>query len=90
MVIINIHAFYIKYENNLQKNLDRHIDDSTYTINLCLTNTSEKGELIFDDLDFTYVHKENHGIVHSGKIYHHCNDICAGQRENIIIWIKCV
>jgi hypothetical protein len=88
--IINIHAFYIKYNNSLQKSLEKHRDDSTYTINLCLLNTSNEGKLIFDDVNYEYNHKECFGILHSGSLYHHVEDIGFGERENIIIWIKCL
>jgi hypothetical protein len=88
--IINIHAFYIKYNNSLQKSLEKHRDDSTYTINLCLSNTSNEGKLIFDDVNYEYNHKECFGILHSGSLYHHVEDIGFGERENIIIWIKCL
>ena len=88
--IIDIHAFYIKYNNSLQKNLEKHRDDSTYTINLCLSNSSNEGKLIFDDIDYKYKHKECLGIIHPGSLYHHVEDIGVGERENIIIWIKCI
>ena len=65
------------------------MDDSTHTINLCLKNTSTQGKLYFDDLNITHTHIESYGILHSGKLYHHCDDICDGERENIIIWISC-
>jgi len=88
--IIDIHAFYIKYNNSLQKSLEKHRDDSTYTINLCLSNSSNEGKLIFDDINYEYKHKECLGILHSGSLYHHVEDIGFGERENIIIWIKCI
>jgi hypothetical protein len=88
--IIQIHAFYIKYNNQVQKNLDKHRDDSTYTINLCLKNSSKAGKLIFDDFDYSYQHQSGKGILHSGNLYHHVEDIEEGERENIIIWIKCL
>jgi hypothetical protein len=88
--IIKIHAFYIKYNDSLQKSLEKHKDDSTYTINLCLSNSSNEGKLIFDDINYEYKHKECFGILHSGSLYHHVEDIGFGERENIIIWIKCI
>jgi hypothetical protein len=88
--IIDIHAYYIKYNNSLQKSLEKHKDDSTYTINLCLSNTSNESKLIFDDINYEYKHKECVGIIHSGSLYHHVEDICFGERENIIVWIKCL
>jgi hypothetical protein len=88
--MVDIHSFYIKYNPSVQKNLDKHRDDSTYTINICLSNSSNEGKLIFDDMNYSYAHQECFGILHSGTLYHHVEDIGVGQRENVIIWVKCL
>ena len=44
--IKNIYSFYIEYGEK-QFILDRHIDDSLYTINICLENTGNGGDVVF-------------------------------------------
>ena len=87
--IISIYAFYIKYDNKIQKKLDIHRDDSTWTINICLSNNLLDGKLVFVKSNIVYTHTSNYGIVHRGLLEHYVDNIKSqGQRENIIIWIK--
>ena len=95
--IKNIHAFYIKYNTagtggNFQTKLDSHYDDSTFTINVCLNDSSTRGgDLIFDDLDsLVYSHQSRKGLMHSGSLKHHVNELMDGVRENIIIWVTTI
>jgi hypothetical protein len=88
--IKHIHSFYIKYNKDVQVNLDTHMDDSTFTLNICLNNNSTGSKLVFDDIDYTYEHASMRGIVHDGHINHHVTNILSGERENIIIWVTCI
>jgi len=87
--ITHIHAFFVSYDVSKQTNLGLHVDDSTFTINICLSNTSTGCELVFDQIGFTHVHRPLVGIVHGGKIQHHVEDILSGERACIIIWVTC-
>ena len=85
--IRNIHSFYVKYENEKQFSLGSHIDDSTFTINICLNNNSTGTDLVFDDAGIRYMHKTGVGIIHLGIHRHHVEPIISGSRENVIIWV---
>ena len=85
--IKHLHAFYIKYSGAKQRSLGSHVDDSSFTINLCLSSSSKGGDLIFDDLGITYPHKAGQGLIHQGSLKHHVTDLVDGERENIIIWV---
>lgn len=88
--IYHIHAFYIKYDLGVQTKLGHHMDDSTYTINICLTNDSTGAELVFDELSSCYRHLPRRGIVHRGYLKHHVEPLQTGARENIIIWVTLI
>ena len=83
-----IHAFYVKYDASSQTSLGMHTDDSTYTINICLSNNSIGSDLVFDSLNSVYRHTAGRGIVHSGLLPHHVTALQSGTRENIIIWVS--
>lgn len=86
--ILSIFAFYVKYDN-YQNKLDSHKDDSTITINLCLSNKATGGDIVFDKDNIIINHNNKSGILHMGCIKHHVNELRDGTRENIIIWVKC-
>jgi hypothetical protein len=88
--IFHLHAFYLKYDLSVQTKLALHMDDSTYTINICLSNDSTGAELVFDELSSCYRHSPRRGIVHRGFLKHHVEPLQAGVRENIIIWVTLI
>ena len=89
--IISIYAFYIKYDNKLQKKLDVHRDNSTWTINICLSNDLSDGKLVFVKSGIEYTHTSNYGIIHKGYLEHYVDNVKShGNRENIVIWIKSI
>lgn len=85
--IVRLHAFYVSYGSSAQTSLATHVDDSSYSINMCLTKSSSGDVLIFDDLGLVYDHSASHGILHKGHLKHHVCDLTDGYRENIIIWV---
>lgn len=91
MNIISIYAFYIKYDNKVQKKLDIHRDNSTWTINICLSNNLSDGKLVFVKSGIVYSHTSNDGIFHRGSLEHYVDKVNSkGNRENIIIWVKSI
>jgi len=88
----HIHAFYIQYSDAVgQKSLDSHIDDSHWTINLCLSVSPDLrgSELVFDPQNVTYRHTQaGRGIIHRGSLRHHVEPLVCGQRDNVIVWVS--
>jgi hypothetical protein len=94
-------GFSIIYNENYEKKLDYHVDDSLYTINMCIKNNNVEGtEIVFDGstsniYNSSYnnnkmiVHnKEDYMIIHLGRHPHLTNDLIDGERTNIILWFK--
>lgn len=83
-------GFGIYYKKGIQESLKKHIDDSVYTINMCLQNDSENNEIVFESKGkFTIVHlKENLMVIHLGNMPHFTNSISSGSRANIVLWYK--
>jgi hypothetical protein len=88
--ILRLHAFYIKYDLAVQTKLGLHMDDSTYTINVCLSNDSTGAELVFDEIGSYYPHTTNRGIIHRGYLKHHVEHLKSGVRESFIIWVTLI
>jgi hypothetical protein len=87
----HIHAFSVKYSHSpgiQQTHLGRHRDDSDFTINVCLSNDSRGANLVFDTSGFVYTHKAGRGMIHTGDLEHHVDELETGDRECIIIWVR--
>jgi len=79
--------------------LATHVDDSTYTINLCVGEAAFAGAaLVFNGArgrdaagpagpPFRYEHARHRGLVHRGNLQHHVEELTAGEREAVIIWV---
>ena len=94
-------GFSIVYNKNYEKKLNHHVDDSLYTINMCIKNNDAEGcEVIFDGskpncFNSTYSNKKNflfskedYMIIHLGNHPHQTNELIDGERANIILWFK--
>jgi len=94
-------GFSLIYNKDYEKNLKYHIDDSLYTINMCMRNDNIEGsEIIFDRskpncYNKTYYNnkifvpcKEDYMIIHLGNHPHQTNELISGERVNIILWFK--
>lgn len=83
-------GFSIYYDKFHNKKLDIHTDDSLYTMNLCLKNTAEDNEIVFDlgNKYITMPIKEDYMLIHLGNTPHFTNEISTGERINIIMWFK--
>lgn len=78
-------GFFIGYPPN--KNLALHTDDSKITINICLENTSNTGNVVFQDNTIIQFEKGS-VLVHEGNNPHYTSDILDGERWNLVLWFK--
>lgn len=94
-------GFSIIYNKEYEKKLNTHIDDSLYTINMCIRNNNIEGsEIIFHGSSYNYYSKvyspkkifvnckEDYMIIHLGNHTHQTNELIDGERVNIILWYK--
>jgi hypothetical protein len=94
-------GFSIIYNDKFEKNLANHVDDSLYTINMCIKNDNCDGsEIIFngsksnhfsksyDSRNKFVIPEEDYMIIHLGKHPHQTNNIINGERINIVMWYK--
>ena len=82
-------GFGISY-NESQKDLKLHIDDSLYTINMCIENSAEGNEIIFKVLGKNVIVpiKEDFMVIHFGDVPHYTKKLESGKRTNIVMWFK--
>jgi hypothetical protein len=85
--IHDIIGFLIEYKERGDKKLNMHMDDSKYTINICLENTSDC-KLIFDGYKLPVISKKGNLLFHNGKIPHYVTELTYGTKKNIILWIS--
>lgn len=79
-------SFAITY-NQGHKGLNLHVDDSTYTVNFCLSNSAIGNQVVFNEhLEVDPI--EDYALIHSGKLPHSTNPLKEGERVNIILWFK--
>ena len=94
-------GFSIIYNKNYEKKLNDHVDDSLYTINMCIKNNNvESNEVVFNGsksncYNSSYSNKkmfvpckEDYMIIHLGNHSHQTNELINGERVNIILWFK--
>ncbi len=94
-------GFSLIYNNNFDKKLDLHMDDSIYTINMCIkSNDIEGSNIIFNGTKSnSYTHNynpkeisvplsEDYMLIHLGNHPHKTEEIIEGERVNIILWFK--
>jgi hypothetical protein len=94
------HGFTVEYEAGKDVSLDFHVDASDVTLNVCLGEVFQGGELFFrgvrcarcqetewrDEEVFDIEHVLGRAILHRGKHRHGANPIRAGRRCNLILW----
>ena len=94
-------GFSIVYNKDHEKKLDQHIDDSLYTINMCIKNNNVEGSdvvfhgstsncynLSYSDKKIFVPCKEDYMIIHLGNHPHQTNELNDGERVNIVLWFK--
>jgi len=96
------HAFIVGYGDAGPRDLGFHVDDSEVTLNLCLGERFDGGDLYFqgrrcllhldsdcpDEERFPYAHEPGVAVLHAGKHRHGARPIDAGARYNLILWCR--
>lgn len=93
------HAFVIHYDSeNLSENSHPvHVDDSEFTINVCLGSNPhslpfEGGNLLLNDENGNilseFSQKPLQTFFHKGDLIHSASPITKGERFNLILWFK--
>ena len=85
------HGFTVSYSKK-QRSLDRHVDSSIITLNICLGGDFKGGKLVFSDDDGDVLAKLDHkvgtAVLHPGDYLHEAKNIRSGQRTNLILWCR--
>jgi hypothetical protein len=76
--------------------LNKHVDDSILTINMCIENTSIGSEVVFEiynkyrktTRNYIVDIPEGYAIIHPGNIPHCTRSIETGSRKNVVLWFK--
>lgn len=96
----DLHAFSVQYGAHGDRDLGFHVDASEVTVNICLGEEWDGGELYFQgrrcalhrqerhrpEEHFEYTHKTGEMLIHAGKHRHGVHPIQKGFRRSIIIW----
>lgn len=96
------HTFTVEYQQNGDRNLGFHVDDSHVTLNLCLgyqfegANVYFKGERCPAHVNtaaksqelYEHCNKAGLAILHAGKNRHGARRIESGRRVNLVIWCR--
>lgn len=94
------HGFVVSYDLGRQESLDFHVDDSEVTLNVCLGEEFEGGDLLFQgvrcaehqstrwlaDETVQVAHRPGQAILHLGRHRHEALPIQKGRRRNLILW----
>lgn len=95
--LASLHSFVVSYGLGRDKALDPHVDDSTVTFNVCLSDDCEGSQLLFcgnmgapEHRLKSHVHSHTAGeaVAHYGHLRHSALPINAGVRRNLILWLK--
>lgn len=87
---INI-SFVVKYDMDGQRELNKHHDSSTFTVNLCLNTDFEGGGCYFIKDNVKCINKDIGSIIlHPGKLthYHEGLPITSGKRFILVSFIN--
>ena len=96
------HAFIVEYSPETDDRLSWHVDDAEVTLNLCLGDVFEGGDLVFrgrrcarhrdsgwSSEEVTEVaHVTGTAILHAGADRHEALPVTSGYRRNLIIWCQ--
>jgi hypothetical protein len=97
-----IHGYIVRYSKYEDVNLERHVDDSFVTANICLNENFLGSELVFNGVrcpihldssfqineELSITHQKAILILHDGKNRHYVNSIREGKRYSLIIWVQ--
>lgn len=96
------HAFLVDYARGKDVDLGFHVDDAEITLNLCLGERFEGGELYFqgvrclvhrddaprDDEPFEWTHRPGVALLHAGAHRHGVYPLRRGARTNLVLWAR--
>ena len=96
------HGFVVSYGPAADRVLGFHVDDSEVTLNLCLSDDFEGGDLFFRGRRclahtevpplgtefFEYAHQPGVALLHAGKHRHGAFPTDDGERRNVILWCR--
>jgi len=96
------HGFIVEYALDKDRKLDFHVDDSEFTLNVCLGKQFTGGALYFggircplhqqkppfQDENLLINHKPGVALIHLGKHRHSATPITSGHRLNLILWCR--
>lgn len=89
------HAFTLRYQVGKDETLDRHMDLSEVTLNVCLGGHFEGADLYFhgrrahvdEDQELGLLtHSPGVAILHVGQQFHGVHRLTKGERHNMVIW----
>jgi len=89
------HGFIVQYDMDGDQSLNFHFDDSDVTLNVCLGEEFEGGNLFFSGIleeqsthgEYVEVgHTPGTALLHAGHHRHGALPITAGTRYNLIMW----
>ncbi|KZS07537.1 2-oxoglutarate and iron-dependent oxygenase domain-containing protein 2 [Daphnia magna] len=85
-------VFTVNYEENKDTELAFHFDNSEVTLNVCLLENCEGGELFFgapgSDKGFGYIHEAGMAVIHRGSALHCVLPLLSGRRVNLVMWMR--
>ena len=89
------HTFTIRYAVGEDLDLDRHMDQSEVTLNVCIGGHFKGAEVFFQGQrdhpsqhgeDAQFHHRRGFGLLHAGQHWHGSNILREGRRQNLIMW----
>ena len=93
-------AFIVQYKMDQDLALDYHYDNAEVSLNVSLGKDFEEGSIYFGPMRtevaagqgtmqyVEYQHKLAHGLLHRGQQLHGALPIEAGERYNLIVWLR--
>lgn len=89
-------SFTVKYHADGDVELAYHYDDSEVTLNVCLGEQFEGGELLFGSMRdctsqtsrYPLRHNVGTGVLHRGHHMHEAVAVDSGVRLNLIMWLR--
>ena len=90
-------AFVVRYKLGEDEHLEEHYDNSEVTLNVNLGLDFEQGELLFHGrkgapraplVAHEWSAGVGHGVLHVGEQVHAALPITAGERLNLVVWMR--
>lgn len=96
------HGFTVEYSPDRDRDLSLHVDDAEVTLNVCLGDAFEGGDLAVlghrclahsatpanDGEAASVPHAVGTALVHAGALRHRAEAVTSGHRVNLILWCR--